>query len=278
MNNSLYVAAHLLVTGLYFLAAWRAWHLLSDDPAVSAPPARADWPLIVLAVLHAELLTLSILGNDEFRFGFAQALSATLWLTVVVLWIEGFFVPMRGLHPIVLPVAGICAALPAVFHGSVVPQAAGSLAFRLHLLVAIAAYTLLTIAALHALLMAALDRQLHAATRAGAAGRMFRGLPPLLGMEKLLFGLIGAGFLLLTATVVSGIFFSEYLFGRALRFEHKTIFTLAAWVVFGGLLAGRVIFGWRGRIALRWTLTGFVMLLLAYVGSRFVYEVILQRF
>jgi ABC-type uncharacterized transport system permease subunit len=96
-------------------------------------------------------------------------------------------------------------------------------------------------------------------------------------METVLFRLIVAGFLLLTATLVSGVFFSEAVFGRALRFDHKTVFTFAAWIVFAGLLAGRLIFGWRGRTALRWTLTGFAMLMLAYIGSRFVLEVLLQR-
>ena len=85
------------------------------------------------------------------------------------------------------------------------------------------------------------------------------------------------GFILLTATLVSGIFFSEQLFGRPLRFDHKTVFAIASWIVFAGLLLGRMVFGWRGRTALRWTLTGFAMLMLAYVGSHFVLEVLLQR-
>jgi len=102
-------------------------------------------------------------------------------------------------------------------------------------------------------------------------------VPPLLAMERLLFRLIWTGFLLLTATLISGVLFSEQLFGRALRFDHKTVFTIASWVVFAGLLIGRHYFGWRGRTALRWTLVGFVMLLFAYVGSRFVLEVILHR-
>ena len=87
--------------------------------------------------------------------------------------------------------------------------------------------------------------------------------------------------MLLTASLASGMVFSEVLFGRPLRFGHsaghKTVFALLAWLVFGGLLAGRAAFGWRGRKALRWTFTGFVMLLLAYVGSRFVLEVVLRR-
>lgn len=277
MTQIFYVAAHVIVAGLYLAAAWRAWRLLSADVTVPVPSARADWPVAIVAMLHPALLALSLVGSGEFRFGFAHALSATLWLTVVVVWIEGFFVPMRGLHPIVLPVAGVSALLPAVFHGAPVALAGESVALRLHLLVAILAYSLLTIAALHALLMSALDRQLHAASRDGLAARLFRNTPSLLAMEKLLFRLIGAGFVLLTATVVSGVLFSEHLFGRALRFEHKTVFALASWLVFGGLLAGRYVFGWRGRVALRWTLAGFVMLVFAYVGSRFVIEVVLQR-
>jgi ABC-type uncharacterized transport system permease subunit len=277
MAEGFYVAAHLIVAAMYFGVAWRAWRLLSAEAVEATPAPRLDWPLPVLAALHAGLLSLSLVGSGEFRFGFAHALSATLWLTVIVVWLEGFLVPARGLHPIVLPVAGAAALLPAVFHGAPVRLAAESLALRTHLLVAILAYTLLTIAALHALLMAALDRQLHAATREGAAARLFRNVPSLLSLEKVLFRLIGAGFVLLTATVASGVLFSEQLFGQALRFEHKTVFAIASWIVFAGLLLGRAIFGWRGRVALRWTLAGFLMLFLAYAGSRFVIEVILQR-
>jgi ABC-type uncharacterized transport system permease subunit len=166
-----------------------------------------------------------------------------------------------------------------LFHGAPVTAAMDSTALRLHLLVAIAAYSLLTIAALHALLMALLDRRLHAPLDAPAGGlaRVFGQLQSLLALERLLFQLIGTGFLLLTATLITGVFFSEQLFGQALRFEHKTVFTIASWLVFAGLLTGRFVFGWRGRTALRWTFAGFLMLLLAYVGSRFVLEVILGR-
>ncbi|MGH8683127.1 MAG: cytochrome C assembly family protein, partial [Burkholderiales bacterium] len=102
-------------------------------------------------------------------------------------------------------------------------------------------------------------------------------LPPLLTLERLLFRILAAGFVLLTATLATGVLFSEELFGQALRFNHKTLFALLSWVIFGGLLVGRWRYGWRGRKALRWTLAGFVALLLAYVGSRFVLEVVLGR-
>src|SRR2546427_77531 len=77
--------------------------------------------------------------------------------------------------------------------------------------------------------------------------------------------------------LAAGIAFSETLFGRAMKFDHKTVFAIASWLIFAALLAGRYLYGWRGRVALRWTLVGFVALLLAYVGSRFVLEVILRR-
>lgn len=278
MTSSFYVAAHTIVAVLYLAATWRVWCLLKAETPVVA--GWADWPVLMLVLAHGGVLLLSVFGpGGELHFGFAQALSATLWLTALLLWLEGFFVPMRGLHPLVLPVAGVAAWLPAVYHGSMIASSAHGAALRLHLLVAIAAYSLLTIAALHALLMAAFDRQLHAAAPDAdrPTQRLFRHVPPLLVMETQLFRVIVAGFVLLTATVISGLFFSEVLFGRPLRFEHKTVFAIAAWLVFGGLVAGRLIFGWRGRVALRWTLAGFVMLLLAYVGSRFVLEVILHR-
>lgn len=271
-----YVAGAAVVAAAYLALAWMTWRSL-EEPARGARVRALLLPLFALA--HAALLASAVGAGGEFRFGFAQALSATLLLAVLVLWVEGMFVPVRALDVIVLPTAALCVLLPAVFQGAPVAEHAASAGLRVHLLVAMAAYSLLTIAALHALLMALLDRRLHAPLQEPVRGlaRVFGHLPPLLALEKILFRLIVAGFILLTATLVSGVFFSEQIFGRALRFEHKTVFTIASWLVFAGLLVGRFGFGWRGRTALRWTFTGFLMLLLAYVGSRFVLEVILGR-
>lgn len=276
VSEVFYEASAAAVAGAYLALAWLTWRSLG------APGRGAGWRSALLPVLllaHATLLGLAIGGSGEFRFGFAHALSATLMLAVLVLWIEGMFVPVRGLDVVVLPAAGLCVLLPLFFPGAAIAAGVDSTALRLHLLAAMAAYSLLTIAALHALLMALLDRRLHAPAMAPAQGlgRIFGQVPSLLALETLLFRLIWAGFVLLTATLASGIFFSEQLFGRALRFEHKTVFTITSWLVFAALLGGRVVFGWRGRTALRWTFAGFLMLLLAYVGSRFVLEVVLGR-
>jgi ABC-type uncharacterized transport system permease subunit len=96
-------------------------------------------------------------------------------------------------------------------------------------------------------------------------------------METLLFRIILAGFVLLTITLATGVIYSEELFGRAMRFNHKSLFGILSWLIFAALLGGRQLYGWRGRTAVRWTLTGFLMLVLAYVGSKFVLEIILGR-
>jgi len=112
---------------------------------------------------------------------------------------------------------------------------------------------------------------------AGTAATFWNSLPPLLTMEKLLFRMLLVGFVLLTLTVGSGVFFSEALFGKPLTIDHKTLFAFASWGIFATLLIGRHAWGWRGKRALRLTLVGFALLVLAYVGSRFVAEVILGR-
>ena len=269
---------------MYLAIMLRVWRVLrTAAPNVAAGAgAGADWPVACAVLLHGLVLSWSVFGEGVPHFGFAQALSSVLWLTILILWVEGFFVPMRGLQPLVLPLAGLCALLPAFFPGVAVPlggHSTPSVLLRAHLLVALLAYSLLTIAALNALLMTALDRQLHQAMlgRASFLQPLFRHAPPLLVMEAQLFRLIKLGFALLTVTVITGLFFSEQVYGKPLRFDHKTVFALAAWVVFGALVLGRSFLGWRGRMALRWTLAGFALLLLAYVGAHFVLEVILHR-
>ena len=249
-----------------------------------APPLVPIERMAILAplLLQSYLLWNTLFAAEQLRFGFGQALSATLWIAVAIYWIESLFVRVEGIQPLVLGLAAICAPLPALFPGMVTPDYTHATEFRLHLAMAMLAYGLFMIAALHALLMTLVERRLHggagsARSEASALRGPFASLPPLLTLEALLFRIIGLGFALLTLTLITGAVFSETLFGQVLRFNHKTVFAVTSWLIFAALLAGRYLYGWRGRVALRWTLTGFVMLLLAYVGSRFVLEVILHR-
>ena len=228
--------------------------------------------ILAPVLLHATLLQREIFAQDELRFGFAFALSAMLWMTALIYWLESFLYDLEVLQPPVLALAAVAVPLPALFPGRIGGGYTAALEFRLHLVLAMMAYSLFTIALLHALLMAILERRLQRKDRAAIGG-----LPPLLTLERLLFRLIGAAFVFLTLTLATGMAFSESMFGRAMRFDHKTIFAVLSWGTFGLLLGGRRLYGWRGRTALRWTLSGFVLLLFAYIGSRFVLEVILGR-
>jgi ABC-type uncharacterized transport system permease subunit len=221
-----------------------------------------------------------VVGRDFLRIGFAIVLSATLWVSVAAYWLENRNLSLDGLRVLVLPSAAVAVLLPALFPGSLVPLDGKSELFPWHIAIAILAYSTLTIAAFHAVLMALQESRLHAPPGAAATGWLavtLDRLPALLTMEKLLFRLIGFGFFLLTLTVLSGVVFSEQLFGIPFKPDHKTVFTMLSWLLFGALLAGRAWRGWRGKTALRFTLSGFATLLLAYVGSRFVLEVLLHR-
>ncbi len=239
-------------------------------------PRGAGWmrtALLVPLSLHGSVLIETSIAAQTMTFGFAQALSLTLWLAVLIYWVESFYLRLDGMLALALPLAALSVMLPAAFPGFEFTLAHSAIALRLHLLSAIAAYSLFTIAALQALFMALLERRLH---QGGLRG-IFAQVPPLLTLERVLFQTVGAGLALLTLVVISGFVFSEDMFGRAFRIDHKTLFAILSWCIFAALLIGRWRRGWRGRKALRWLLAGFACLLLAYVGSRFVFEVILDR-
>jgi ABC-type uncharacterized transport system permease subunit len=272
------ILPYLVNALLYGALAFYSWRTRSR-PAVNVPAPAASVNVIehygVLAPLglHAVLIARSMFAPDGLHLGVGNAVSAILWLTVLVYWVGNIFYRLDGLQSLVLPVAALAVLLPAVLP-SVRPLPNTELVeFKIHLLIAMLAYSLFTIASLHVLLMALLERRLHG----GNVPRALHGLPPLLAMETLLFRIIWAGFILLTATLVTGVLYSEELFGKAARFNHKTVFGVLSWIIFAALLGGRHIYGWRGRVAVRWTLAGFLMLVLAYVGSKFVLEVILGR-
>ena len=258
---------------MYVGLAWHFWNTRWRKPATRS--GLQGWERAVILVplaLHGWLLYEGVFSK-ELRFGFAQALSVMMFLGVALYWLESLFYDLEGMQPLVLPLAAIALPLPALFPGLASSGAhAAATGFKLHLALAMIAYSLFVIALLHATLMAVIERRLHHRNSG-----FFATLPPLLTLEQLLFRVIGAAFVFLTLTLATGIAFSETLFGRAIRLDHKAVFAILSWLTFGLLLAGRLLYGWRGRTALRWTLTGFLMLLLAYVGSRFVLEVVLHR-
>lgn len=266
MQTYLLIAAAII----YMICAW----LPSSRVVQISVGTATAW------LLHGAVLSMNIFAADDLRLGFAFMLSATLWISVATYWLENRNFSLDGLRVLVLPSAAVASILPLLFPGQIVPMAEKTMAFSWHIAIAILAYSTLTIAAFHAILMAVQESRLHQhplSSRKFFLGAAIDRLPALLTMEKLLFRLIGFGFFLLSLTVLSGIVFSEELFGKAFKWDHKTVFTLLSWALFGILLIGHKWRGWRGRMALRFTLTGFTTLLLAYVGSRFVLEVVLHK-
>jgi ABC-type uncharacterized transport system permease subunit len=288
------IVIHAAAAAAYAGLAWHFWSTRwrAQRPGTTAAGGLRAWEraaILAPLALHGALLYADLFAAPELRFGFAYALSAMLWLAVLFYWVESLFYNLDGMQPPALALAALAVPLPALFPGHASGAYAASLGFKLHLVLAMLAYSLFTLALLHATLMAFVERRLHQSRQARGHGgalladgaAMLQGplgaLPPLLTLERLLFRMISVAFVLLTLTLATGIAFSESLFGRPLRFDHKTVFAVLSWATFALLLAGRHFYGWRGRTALRWTLSGFVMLLLAYIGSRFVLEVLLGR-
>ena len=274
-----------LPSALYFLFFWKEIRVYAQNSEQNQDSSRvlpiSQWLLLPLLLLHGLILHESIFTSQGFIFGFAQALSMMSWIGVTFFWFESWYLPMRGLRAIVLFAAGICSLLPVIFPGYVLSaRAIHDPWFRSHFIVANIAYGLLSLAALHAILMHWQDRHLHMPTHDKANSffaKWGERLPSLMSMEHILFRIIVVGFALLTLTVFSGLFFSQTLFGRALFWDHKTVFGILSWLMFAGLLIARWRIGLRGLTAIRWVLGSFLVLLLAYVGSRFVLEVLLQR-
>lgn len=273
----LHLLPNILAAVLYALLGFHFWRTRwkeSDRPLAAQPMHEWERAAIGGALLiHGFGLYGELFGSEVMHFSFSLALSLMLWLAVFIYWLESFRSRMDGLQPMVLPLAAVCTALPVAFPNAHALTHAGTWGFRLHFIAAMLAYSLFTLSALHAVFMGYTERKLHQR----ALTKSLSSLPPLLTMEALLFRMIAVGFALLTIALLSGSLFSEELFGKALTLDHKTLFAFTSWGIFAALLTGRHIRGWRGKTALRWTMAGFMVLLLAYIGSRFVLEVVLGR-
>jgi ABC-type uncharacterized transport system permease subunit len=265
------ILLHVLTASLYALAAWARWP--AAEPASRSVVAAGRVLLPLALAVHAFTLGATIVTPDGLDLSLLNALSLVAGLCVAVTLASGLFHALPSIAALVLPVAAVAALLPALAESPhPIPYATHPWAIA-HIAVALLGYALLTVAALQALLLTGLEKRLHR----GLAMENGDRTPPLLTLERYLFRLVIAGFVLLTLTVASGVLFSEQIFGQPLRMSHKTLFSVLAWLTFGALLAGRWRFGWRGRKALHWILAGTLFLILAYFGSKFVLEVLLHR-
>jgi len=267
------VTLSLITFAAYAVLAVFFWRANSRGEGDILSRGVAGHLVLIPLALHGYLLAQDVFADGGFNLSMTNALSMIIWITLLVYWIARFFYPIGGLQALVLPLAAIIVLLPEFFPTAHQLANTGLFAFKAHITAAMLAYSLFTIAMLHAVLISQVENRLHHAMMP----RVLQSLPPLMTMETLLFRMIGIGFVLLTLTLISGVVFSEQIFGKVWQFNHKVLFGIISWGVFATLLWGHRFYGWRGRVAVRWTVSGFVLLLLAYLGSKFVLEVLLQR-
>lgn len=206
-----------------------------------------------------------------FNFGFFNTAALVAWIVALLLLIAALGKPVIKLGAVIFPSAALMLGLDLLHAEPNQPVSPHGWAMSTHILTSIIAFSLLNIAALQALLLALQDQQL----KSHPPKHFAQSLPSLQAMESLLFQMLSTGVLFLSVSLVTGFVFIEDLFAQHL--VHKTVLSILAWLLFTGLLLGRWRYGWRGQTALCWTLSGFVLLLLAYFGSKFVLELILHR-
>jgi len=253
---------------LYFAAAALVARRLARDHAA---PAGA-WLLTALSavVLHAlhHILVWREVGAPDLHFFAAISLVGLSMAALTTLYAGNR--RMGALGVVVFPLAAAALSGHTLF-ATHAPQQALDWRLELHVWLALLAYATLAIAAVLALMLWVQERAL----RQRAFHRWLRLLPPLVELENLMFRTIVVGFVLLTVTLLTGIVFIEDFLHQ--RLPHKTVLSVLSWLTFGALLLGRWQHGWRGTRAVHWTLSAMGLLLLAYFGSKFVYELVLQR-
>ncbi|MFT7558935.1 MAG: ABC-type uncharacterized transport system permease subunit [Flavobacteriales bacterium] len=254
----------ILYCGIWGLLLWSA------VTRKNIPNAAHYVGLAVAIASHAGVAFNLIHTEQGYNFALAPISSAIFALINIVVFISGLKKPIKNLFLLLLPLSILTLIASILFRDSHPNYIEVNTATGIHIILSVLAYSLLTIATLQALLIDYQARRLkthHIKTIMGV-------FPPLQTMETLLFELLWVGFLLLSTAILTGLVFIEDLLAQKL--SHKLVFSLLSWLIYAILLGGRQLKGWRGNRATRWVLAGFLMLMLAYYGSKFVIEVLLS--
>lgn len=262
------LVANLAALFIYLFASILLWRAVKHQ----TPPSKIQlWSICVLALLvHGWGIFSVSFTTSGFQLSLFNASSLIFWVINTIVLISSLKKPVHNLFILLFPLS--CLSLIAALLGNYLGEQL-ILDYRIasHVILSILAYSLLTIASLQAVFLAYQNKLLKNKQHFSQT----RLLPPLQTMETLLFEFVWIGEILLTLAILSGFWFLEDMFAQHLI--HKTVFGIAAWSIYAGLLWGRHFRGWRGNTAIRWTLAGFVSLMLAYFGSKVVLEIILNR-
>lgn len=261
------VLISFLAAAFYLFAGYQQYRLLSGKVA--------DQPKSVMLLgssallLHTLAVYLVLHQGAGIQLSIFPVSSLIAWLIAGLVVLSSLKKPLHNLFVIVFPLAAISVVLAAVapITAEAKPYAIGLV---IHILSSILAYSIFTIAAIQAVLLHIQNSQLRKHHTRGIVA----ALPPLQMMESLLFEMLWTGLALLSLALVTGVLFVDDIFAQSL--VHKTALSIIAWVLYAIILWGRHSLGWRGTTAVRWTLSGFALLMLAFFGSKFVVELVLQ--
>lgn len=262
----------MLVSGIAAILLYLASFAYLATTIARAHPNR--WIVLGLGlvafVLHTVTSAQQTFVPDGFDFSLMRV-SSIIFLTInLMVLVSSAHRPVFTLLLPLQPLTAIVLGISLMLDSSMQPWSTLSPAMGLHVIISILAYSLLTLSVFQALLVGYQNVRLHHRHPGG----LVRALPPLQTMEALLFEIIWAGFMLLTIALVSGLIYNDDFFARNVL--HKAVFSMIGWVVYAILLWGHHSRGWRGMVAIRWTVGGFLTLALAYWGSKLVIEYILS--
>lgn len=263
----LFVCLLLIYSGLSLFVI----HFWRTKPAQPYPLKQEMMVLMPILLLNAIWLWQPILQKHQLILGFGHAMAMLSWMMLMLYWGGSFFYRLQGLQLFLFPIAVLSLLSDWLLPGTTRGIHVDNNAFALHILSSLLAYSLFALATLLAWLMLWLAKDL----RQHRLSSSVSFLPPLLSIEKLMFQCLGFGFVSLTVSLLSGILFSEEVFGHAFAWTHKIIFGVASWLIYAVILFLRWKQGARGKKIAIAVIVAFVLLVLAYAGSKFVYEILL---
>jgi len=218
------------------------------------------------------LLIYNHIFNEGVDLSFANSTLLLSWIIVLIYLLLNSKSQYRGLEIFTLIPALIIVLVFPLIQPDLQTVQYYSLSASIHIIIAMLGYGLLAFGSIFSLFLLLFEKSLHAETKRSS---MISSSEPLLDVESKLFQIYWVGFIFLTFTLFSSLFFSNYLFGQSLDWNHKTIFTILAWLSYALVLFGRFQFGWRGKKSIIISLLAFAFLILAYLGTKFVVEIVL---
>jgi len=268
--NSVVLSIAAVCLYLFAVLSWSRGALRSEGAGTVSKQTLVI-PGAMALLLHGLVVFPTLLTTTGMNFGFFNAASLVSWVVCLLVLSAVLVKPVENLALVFLPMAALALGLDQFFSNVRMVDSSTSAGLKMHIAVSILAYGMLMIAAAESVILAVQEHLL----RSKRPVQAMRILPPLQVMEEILVQILTIGFFLLSLSLATGLMFVEDMFQQHLA--HKTVFSIAAWLVFAAVLLGHWVRGWRGRRLIRWTVSGFLLLLLAYFGTKLILEIVLHR-